>query len=62
MREPWEMYTASRMQIMVRICKKNNYSATKIFSRFLNILILGLSLGVESPRGGAMFTVYALMP
>ena len=53
MREPWEIYTASRMQNMMQIREKNFYFVTKIIFRNFVIFTLG-ALGVESPRGGAM--------
>ena len=53
MREPLEAVTASLMQNMVQIRKKNNY-----FMAILLFVILGKSsfgaLGVESPHVGAM--------
>ena len=45
------MVTASRMQNMVQIRKKNTYFVTNIFSFFIFTF---RALGVESPRGGAI--------
>ena len=46
------MVTASRMQNMVQIRKKNTYFVTNKFFRFF--IFTFRALGVESPRGGAM--------
>ena len=52
MPEPQEMCTASRMQNMVQIRKKNIYFVTQ-FS-FIFAFFTFRALGVESPRGGAI--------
>ena len=51
MREPWEMVTASRMQNMVQIRKKNSYFVTKLLFLKIGKSYFG-ALGVESPHGG----------
>ena len=54
MREPLEMVTASLMQNIVQIRKKNTYFATKPFLLKFGESSFGAP-GVESPHGGAMF-------
>ena len=56
--EPLEMATASRMQDMVEIRKKNKCFVTKLFFDFFGKSSFG-ALGVESPHGGAM-KIYAV--
>ena len=53
MREPLEMITASRMQNMVQIREKNLISSPK--SVFVFYFVTFTALGVESPRGGAIY-------
>ena len=53
MREPLEMVTASLMQNMVHICKKNMYFVAKLLFRMFGKSYFG-ALGVESPHGGAI--------
>ena len=53
MRETLEMVTASRMQNMVDICKKNTCFATILLFRFFRKSYFW-ALGVESPHGGAI--------
>ena len=58
MREPLEMFTASRLQDMVQIRKKNTYSVTKLL--FWNFATSSFgALGVESPHDGAILTTNA---
>ena len=53
MREPLEIYVASRMQNMVQIRAKNLYFVTNL--HFLLFLKGSFgALGVESPNGGAI--------
>ena len=52
MREPLEMFTASRMQNIVQIHTKNKYFVIKQFSIFY--IFTFRAVGVESPRGGAI--------
>ena len=54
MREPWEMYAASRMQNMAQIRKSNAYSETNIAFSFFFVVFTFEALGVESPHGGAI--------
>ena len=53
MREPLEIVTASRIQNMVEIRKKNTYFVTKLLFRIFGNSSFG-ALGVESPHGGAI--------
>ena len=53
MREPLEMVTASLMQNMVQIRKKNIHFVTKLCFRNFGKSYFG-ALGVESPHGGAI--------
>ena len=53
MREPLEIVTASRMQNMVEIRKKNTCFVTKLFWGILGKSSFG-ALGVQSPNGGAI--------
>ena len=55
MPEPVEMATASRMQDMEQIRKKNTYVATKQFILFFYVFVTFMAFGVESPRGGAVW-------
>ena len=54
MREWQEMVTASRMQHLVQIRKKNDICLTNIFFCIFNFR----ALGVESPRLGAIMEVF----
>ena len=58
MRKPLEMVTASRMQHMVQIRKKNIYAAT-MFAFVLNVTFR--VFGVESSRGGASLVLAMFM-
>ena len=51
MREPLEMVTASLMQIMVQICKKNIHFVTKLIFQNVGKVLLGLSAS-RSPTVG----------
>ena len=51
MREPMEMVTASLMQNMVPICKKNNYFVTKLLFDFWGKVLWGLSALRAPPVG-----------
>ena len=53
MLEPLGMYTASCMQSMVQIRKKNTYFVTNLLFGLFWKSCFG-ALGVESPRGGAI--------
>ena len=53
-REPLEMVTASLMQNMEQIRKKNTYLVTKLFLKVFGKSSVG-ALGVESPHGGAIY-------
>ena len=53
MREALEMVTASRMQNMVQVRKKNVYFMTKILLELYEKSSFG-AIGVESPHGGAI--------
>ena len=53
MREPLVMVTASLMQNMMQIYKKDAYFVTKLFWGNFGINSLG-ALGVKSPHGGAI--------
>ena len=54
------MVIASRMQNMVQIRKNNAYLVTKKFVR-LFLVFTFRDLGVESPRGGAIETMVAVV-
>ena len=54
MREPLEIFTASLMQNMVQICKKQLFRDQIRFLKFL--INCFWALGVESPHGGATGT------
>ena len=54
MRKLLEMYTASRMQNMVHICKKVAYFVTNVLSNIFRLSYFG-ALGVESPTVGPLF-------
>ena len=54
MREPLEMFTASLMQNMVQIRKKNMYFATKLLFGILEKVLLGLSAS-RAPTVGPSF-------
>ena len=54
MRKTLEMVTASSMQIMVQISKKNIYFVTKLL--FVVFSVEG-AIGFQSPHGGAISEV-----
>ena len=55
MREPLEMVTASLMEYIVQIRKKNIYFVTKLFFQSFGKSSFG-AFGVESPHGGAILS------
>ena len=54
MRERLEMFTATLMQNMVQIRKRNTYFVTELFFRIFEKSSF-VALEVEKPHGGAMF-------
>ena len=60
MREPLEFFTASLMQNMVLIRKKNTYFVIKLLLKMFGKNYFG-ALGVESPHGGAICFVNSIV-